>query len=82
MNDCKNETYLTFSPGLTSVTGTRVELNVGELSTVRVSCSPTRVTFSFFTDTVFSVMVTSASGAEINGKTNKKIVRIIKAKLG
>lgn len=56
-------THLTFSPGLTSVTGTRVVLKVGEFSTVRVSCSPTRVTFSFLTDTVFSVMVTSASGA-------------------
>ena len=54
---------MTVSPSVTSVIGIRVSLNVGELSTTRVSMSPTIVTFSFFTDTVFSVTVTSASGA-------------------
>jgi len=59
---CSN-TYLTVSPSVTSVIGISVSLNVGELSTTRVSMSPTIVTFSFFTETVFSVIVTSASGA-------------------
>ena len=51
------------SPSATSVCGMSGEVKVGEFSMMRVSCSPTTVTFSFFTDTVFSVMVTSASGA-------------------
>ena len=55
--------YLTISPSVTSVIGSSVSLKVGELSTTRVSMSPTIVTFSFFTETVFSVIVTSASGA-------------------
>jgi len=59
-------TYMTVSPSLHSVMGIRVSLKVGELSTTRCSMSPTIVTFSFFTDTVFSVIVTSASGAVYN----------------
>jgi len=45
------------------VTGGSVSVKVGELSTTRTSWSPTVVTFSFFTDVVFSVTVTSTFGA-------------------
>ena len=65
---------MTVSPSVTSVIGMSVSLNVGELSTTRVSMSPTIVTFSFFTDTVFSVIVTSASGAE--ARTTQHVYRV------
>lgn len=64
------------SPSFASVIGIKVRLNVGELSTTRVSCSPTTVTFSFFTDTVFSVMVTSASGAAKQKQTKLQLKQI------
>ena len=56
--------YLMLSPTLALVFGGSGVVNCGDVSTTRVSDSPMIVTFSFFTDTVFSVTVTSASGAE------------------
>ena len=59
------------SPMLALVFGGSGVVNCGDVSTTRVSDSPMIVTFSFFTDTVFSVTVTSASGAENDAKLSK-----------
>ena len=59
------------SPMLALVFGGSGVVNCGDVSTTRVSDSPMIVTFSFFTDTVFSVTVTSASGAENDVKVLK-----------
>ena len=59
------------SPTSALVFGGSGVVNCGDVSTTRVSDSPMIVTFSFFTDTVFSVTVTSASGAENDVKLSK-----------